>query len=280
MIKYKWPKKSIYWLENKTLNITIPFTWELPKVYSKVKRLPLTLYWTNVIVGGPAVELIPGYFDKVDHVIEGHNCPGVLQKINPFATRTTLGCIRKCKFCAIGSGKIEGKFKELSDYPDLPIICDNNLLAASKKHFNKVIDRLKIHNQADFNQGLDSRLLTDFHAKRISEIKEPVIRLALDHLDYKQQWLNAFNCLRDAGIAKRKISSYCLIAFNSNPKEAWQRCQWVESHGVLAYPMWYHELDALKKNIVTSKQSNLGWTEKDRLHIMGYYYKHRGHPPK
>lgn len=274
-----WPKKPVYWIENRTLFVSIPFTWELPGVYKKLKRRGLSVSYDNAIVGGPAVELMPGFFNDLSYVEERHEMPGVLQRINPLATRTTIGCIRRCKFCAIGSGKIEGKFKELDDWPDLPMITDNNLLAASIHHFDKVIDRLVKHGWADFNQGLDSRLLTDYHAKRLAEIKKPTIRLALDNLDYKSQWKETVKRLRDAGIANSNIASYCIIGFDSDPKECWQRCIWVQSQKVLPYPMWYHSLDQLEKNIITEKQIKLGWNEEERKRIMGFYYKHRGSIP-
>lgn len=273
-----WPKKSTYWKEDNKLMVSIPFTWELPIVYETARLA--NGWYDGVIVGGPAVELMSGFFDNLDNVKEGHNYPGILQLVNPLATRTTTGCVRKCGFCAIGTGMIEGKFKQLSDWPDLPMISDNNLLASTNDHFDKVINRLISHGWADFNQGIDSRLLTSYHAAKFKKIKKPTIRLALDHMDYRDRWKDAFDCLRDAGIAKRNISSYCLIGFESNKKESWQRCEWVESHGVKAYPMWFHALDQLKKNIVTDDQTKLGWDEESRKHIMGYYYKHRGNVPE
>lgn len=270
----QWPKKQTTWIQDRVFYVSIPFTWNLPTV--RTLLLQRSIFWDSAIVGGPAVELIPGFFADIDYVSEGHNMPGVLQMINPMSTRTTLGCIRRCKFCAIGTGQIEGKFKELADWPDLPVICDNNLLAASQEHFDRVINRLIVWKWADFNQGLDSRLLTEHHAKRIAEIKKPICRLALDHMDYHLAWQQAFDRLRNAGIAKSNIHSYCLIGYNSDPRECWQRCEWVEGHGVKAYPMWYHRLDQLEKNIVTQSQSEFGWNEYERKRIMGWYYQHRG----
>lgn len=241
-----WPRKPTYWMDKKVLNISIPFTWNLPGVLAELHQK--SFCWDHAFVGGPAVQLMPGFFDNLDYVTAHNWCKGVLQRVNPLATRTTLGCIRRCGFCAIGTGRIEGNFKELDYWPD-------------------------------FNQGLDSRLLTDYHAARLKEIKKPTIRLALDHMDYRDQWQEAFDRLREAGIAKRNISSYCLVGFGSDPRESWQRCEWVESHGVKAYPMWYHSLDQLQKNIVTDDQRRLGWTDAGRKEIMGYYYKHRGLVP-
>jgi len=151
-----WPKKAFYWIKDRILHVSIPFAWELPKVRQCFQQR--SMFWDHALVGGPAVELIPDYFADFDFVSIGHEMPGMLQKINPLATKTTIGCINRCRFCAVP--KIEGKFKELDDWPDLPIICDNNLLASSQPHFDRVIDRLKKHEWADFNQGLDARLLT------------------------------------------------------------------------------------------------------------------------
>ena len=52
----------------------------------------------------------------------------------------------------------------------------------------------------------------------------------------------------------------------------------VARHGVKPLPMWFHALDAMEANVVTVDQAQLGWTNAERLRIMGYYYKHRGQP--
>lgn len=274
-----WPKQSIYWYNERTLKISIPFTWELPRVRNFLSQR--SFLWDISEVGGPAIKLIPGFFDGLDYVTEADKDePGVLQRVNPLATRTTLGCVNSCSFCAVGSRKIEGmKYRELDEWPDLPIIADNNLLAANYYHFDRVIDRLIVHGWADFNQGIDSRLLSEYHATRFAQIKRPTIRLAIDHMDLRDEWSMAFYRLISAGVKKRNISSYCLIGFDSDPQESWQRCEWVESHGVKAYPMWFHALDQLEKNIVTSVQQKAGWTDEKRKSIMGHYYKHRGNVP-
>ena len=233
------------------------------------------------MVGGPAVKLLPEYLAGIPGVTIGNDAPGVLQRINPLATRTTTGCIRHCPFCAIGIGAVEsGGLVELEDWPDLPVVCDNNLLAASTQHLERVVERLCHHGWADFNQGLDARLLTQEKARLLSQIKKPLVRLALDNMTYKQSWLESLDLLLQAGIAKSHIRSYCLIAFNSDPIEAWIRCNFVEAHGVLALPMWYHTLKQLESNIVTDEQKKLGWSEYERTRIMGWFYKHRGEPIK
>lgn len=254
--------------------MSIPFTWNLPSVRSALQQK--SFFWDRAIVGGPAVKLITNFFEDMQHVIVGNSLPGVLQRINPLATRTTVGCVRRCAFCGVVN--FEPEFKELADWPDLPEICDNNILAASTNHFDKVVNRLLKHSDVDFNQGLDARLLTNYHANRISEIKglkKRGIRLALDNMKYYDTWLKAFDKLRSAGIAKRNISSYAIVGFDSDPDEAWARCEFIESHGVRALPMWYHRLDQLKANIVTKGQELLGWNDFKRREIMHWFWKHK-----
>jgi hypothetical protein len=266
-----WPKSPTYWNRDGVLHVSIPFTWNLALVKQTLSQR--SFLWDRAIVGGPAVRLHPGYFSDIEYISEGEECHGFLQRINQLATKTTIGCTRHCRFCAVP--KTEGAFRELDDWPDLPIICDNNLLAASDTHLERVMERLVRLGQADFNQGIDARLLTQRHAEMIAEIKEPIVRLSLDSEKEKTAWSRAYEYLRSAGIAKHRIRTYCLIAFNDGPAEAWARCQWVDSHGLDAYPMWFHPLDATNANTVTDEQYKLGWDNQKRRDIMQWFYQHK-----
>lgn len=262
--------------------VSIPFTWNLKEVHARLSTKDFT--FDEAWVGGPATKLMPKFFDDLEHVTVKEVYHGAMQIVNPQATKTTTGCIRSCGFCAVP--KNEGKLIELSEWPDLPVICDNNLLASSVEHFDRVIDRLKVHGWADFNQGIDSRLLTDYHAKRLREIGRPMIRLALDSMAYSEQWEVAFDRLRSAGFPLSAIRSYALIGHEDNPThtvgEAWTRCGWIENHRIKVLPMWYHRLDAMEKNVVTEAddthphgQKELGWNDFERRKIMQWYYKHK-----
>jgi hypothetical protein len=266
-----WPKTALTWREGGVLFISVSFTWHLLKVLELIRGEPL------VIVGGPATQLMPEFFKDYPQVKIGRYFPGVLQMLNPLAIRTTLGCPNKCAFCAIGSGKVEaGGLVELPDWPDLPIICDNNLLAASIAHFDRVMDRLEHWpEQVDFNQGLDARLLTAYHAERFGRLKHPKIRLALDHVKHWEKWLESYELLRSQGVNKSSIYSYALIGFHTDPDEAWKRCLFLEEY-CLVNPMWYHSLSALEHNKVTKEQESWGWTKKERTKLMGYFYRRRG----
>jgi hypothetical protein len=174
---------------------------------------------------------------------------------------------------------IEGCFSELNDWPDLPIICDNNLLAASEQHTDKVFDRLEKFEGVDFNQGLDIRMLNGFHIERLARLKNPKIRLACDSLNDLPRWEVCAERLMEEGlIPKRSIYTYALIGWSDTPEEAWERCEFIRKKTKYTCPMWFHELDAMKRNQITEVQKDNGWDYEEMKAIMGFYYKHRGQP--
>jgi hypothetical protein len=270
--KIEWPKKETTWIIDKTLFISIPFTWRLPVVRKFL--LQKQLFSDKVVIGGPAVKLMPSYFDDFDCVKTGGEWHGVLQRVNNLATQTTRGCTNQCGFCAVP--KTEGKFCELDDWPDLPVLCDNNLLASSQLHFDKVCDRLEKHTWCDFNQGLDCRLMTDYHAERLARLPNAIVRLALDRLQESSQWEKAFSLLMKYKFPKSRMRSYVLFGYKSGIADAWDRCNFVDSHGVLPCPQFFHPLNSMTYNAVMPCHQEYGWTEKEKNRMMQFWYKHRG----
>ncbi len=269
--KAKWPNGPTYWRKKDILYISIPFTWNLPSVKAQIKQI--NFFLKKIIVGGPAVRIMPDYFDHIKKVKVGDSYPGVLQLVNPLATKTTTGCIRNCGFCIVQ--KIEGELKELSTWPNLPIVCDNNLLGASESHFECVmLELIKKWGWADFNQGIDARLLTKDHAELFARLDRSIIRLALDSMSYYDSWEHALFTLLEAGVRKNSIRSLAIIGYKDTPEEAWKRLRKIESFNVNPLPMWFHELDTLQHAKVTDKQKELGWTEYRMTQILTFYYGH------
>lgn len=269
------------WEDGDSLCISVVFTWDLPLAL----KYSNSLRHRRVRMGGPAIELakktMPGFFLGC-HAELGGSYPGVLQRFNPLATRTSMGCIRMCKFCSVplveGAQALQefgARQVALSDCPDLPVIFDNNILANKPDHFDKVCDRLEKHEWCDFNQGTDARLITDYIAQRFARLKRPMIRMALDSMSYVDAWDRALERLLRAGVAKRNIRTYALMAFGTSPDESWAVCQHIEKHGVKPLPMWFHELDALTRNIVTPRQEGLGWNDYERRRLMQWFYQHK-----
>lgn len=259
----QWQKSPLVWHEGSTEYISVVFTWDLPKVRARIRQRALGI--DRYIVGGPAVKMLPNYFDG-DPVEVQDECPDVLQKYNPLATRTSQGCPNKCGFCAVD--KIHPEFYEIENFPVAPMICDDNLLACSEKHFDEVIDRLKTLEGCDFNQGLDARLLTKYHAKRFAELKNPIIRLAWDNTTGEHYICGTIVNLVKAGIHRRNIRCYVLIGYEDSPGYAEYRLVMLRyAYGIMPNPMRYQPPGCLKKNEYVAPE----WSHCELDRFMSYW---------
>jgi len=216
----------------------------------------------NIRAGGPAVAMRRDFWTGIAKVSGNVDA---LPRHNPNATFTSRGCPRKCGFCIVP--KIEGDLIELDEWPIRPIVCDNNLLACSKNHFDNVINKLKGLKKVDFNQGLDARLLTDHHANRLTEINLEIVRLAWDHISLENKIIVAIERLVGVGIPKSKIRVYVLIGFNDTPEDALYRLQTLKDFGVWPSPMRYQPLDAVRRN----DHIGANWSEPQLKDYMRYW---------
>jgi hypothetical protein len=187
-----------------------------------------------------------------------------LPRHNPAATFTSRGCIRQCSFCAVP--RLEDDLRELDDWPIRPIVCDNNLLATSRAHFDRVVDSLKPLRHVDFNQGLDARLLTRYHAGRLAEL-DCTVRLALDSTRNESAFMEAYHLLRKAGIPKKRIRVYVLIGYQDSPDDALHRLQLVRGLGVTPNPMRYNPLDSLMRDAYVGPN----WTDRELTRYVRYW---------
>lgn len=248
------------WIEEDTAFLSVVFSWNLPDAYQRAVFLRAQGY--EVRAGGPAVSFNPGYLQDVADI---GGKADALPYHNPRATFTSRGCIRKCKFCIVPV--IEGDLTELDNWPVRPIVCDNNLLACSRQHFDRVIDRLKPVSQVDFNQGLDARLLTSYHAERLAELDLRCVRLAWDHTKGEPLFRRGFERLIKAGIRPSKIRVYCLIGYDDTPEDALYRLETIWGLGAFPNPMRYQPLNAIRKNQYVAPS----WTEAELKRYMRYW---------
>lgn len=260
----KWKTGLIEYREGRTAYLSVVFSWQLQEAFQRAIWLKAEGY--NVKAGGPAVTLNPGRISQVADIDGKWNA---LPHHNPSATFTSRGCIRNCKFCAVP--RMEGYLVELTDWEPKPIVCDNNLLACSDKHFNSVIDKLKPISGVDFNQGLDARLLTKSHAERLAELDLHAVRLAWDHIGLESQFMKAYETLIGAGIPKRKIRVYVLIGYKDTPEDALYRLQTVKDIGLWPNPMRYQPINAETKNNYIGKN----WTDRQLKDFMRYWSRLR-----
>jgi hypothetical protein len=250
----------VEWQEGNTAYLSVVFSWNKPEAYQRAmwqKAMGKT-----VKVGGPAVRIDPDYFGPLADL---GDYPDAVALHNPDATFTSRGCPRQCPFCAVP--KTEGSLIELDDWPVRPIICDNNLLACSKVHFDRVIDCLKPLKGVDFNQGLDARFLTAHHANRLTELDLRFVRLAWDNVGMERQFRDAWRQLTRAGIPARKVRVYVLIGYNDTPEDALYRLESVRALGTRPNPMRYHPLDAIQRNSYVGPN----WTDAELKRYMRYW---------
>jgi len=241
------------------LYLSVPFTWLLPEAEALALQ-----HKGKVIAGGPAVALMGAPWADETPV----ECPfDVLGMHNPCATFTTRGCPNRCAFCAVP--RIEGEFRELPSWKPAPLVCDNNLLAASKRHFRRVIKSLTTFPEVDFNQGLDARLFTCWHADQIARLRRAKVRFSLDHVGMIGVVDDAIATARVAGL--KHFGVYVLTGFQDTPEDAFMRLEHVRSLGIRPNPMRYQPLDTLERDSYVAP----GWTDFELKRMTRYYSRLR-----
>ena len=261
-----WTKKILEWTEKDKAYLSVVFTWQLPDAWSRCVWLNQQGY--DVHVGGVAVSLFPEYLSSLASVNGLY--VDALSKHNRQATRFSTGCIRHCQFCAVPI--VEGDLKEKKGIPN-PIVCDNNILAASKKHFDYMIDTLKQVPDVDMNQGLDCRLINSYHINRLKELNLKCVRFAWDNINEETHVIDAINLCIKSGIPKSKIRVYVLIGYHDTPEDALYRMQTLKDIGLSKNsPMRFQPISgdkALIKDIYLEKP----WTEYEMKRFMHYWFR-------
>lgn len=243
---YTWSKGIVSWKVKTTLYISVPFTWlvgEAEEMAAKHKG--------KVLMGGPGL-------------MRPTECAGFEPVVfhNPCATFTTRGCPNACSFCAVP--KLEGAFRELKDFRVAPVVCDNNLLAASQAHIGRVVDRLGVLPFVDFNQGLEASRFTPWVADQLGRLK-CMVRFAFDSMGEEAAVADAIALCKAR--TTKQIGCYVLIGFHDTPEEALYRLEKVREWGALPQPMRYQPLDAKKKN----EYVDPAWDEAELKKMMRYY---------
>jgi len=255
----KWAKDIAQWQVGKTLYLSVVFSWDLPRAEAIARK-----HDGPVIVGGPAAM----YATSLEWGAVQPSTPyDVLAMHNPMATFTTRGCPSRCPYCIVPH--IEGEFRELTTWKPAPVVCDNNLLAASWSHLERVVDSLAQFGWADFNQGLDARRFTKEVAALLYRAGQVKLRFAFDCAQDESAVQYAIRIGRDAG--HRSIGVYVLIGFRDTPNDAYRRLETVRSWGLRPNPMRYQPLNAEVKSGYVAP----GWTDAELRRMTRYYSRLR-----
>ena len=282
------------------------YTWELPRTVKSIKYYyNSVLSKSDIIVGGIAATLMPQYIsDRANCTIIkgpvnrkgklGINMPAIYNLVpdyellnqvdyqykpdDAFFCRITLGCIRKCNFCAVCQlepefikinkwwMQIENAKKYYGEKQNL-VFLDNNILALD--NFEQVIYKIlnlgftknsKISNRqrtVDFNQGIDARLISPIKAKLLSRLNLKPVRLAFDNDSMKESYTNAVTLLAKQGF--RTYTNYLLYNFNDSPSSLYKRLKYnIELSdelgiSITGFPMRYVPINDINRQYVSSK---------------------------
>jgi hypothetical protein len=257
------------------IKVTSLFTWAWRPVWEAVAFYRALFPSAKISLGGIYATLMPDHAKQcgVDEIFAGID--GSAEDLMPdyelvpkwhkeraasivFSTR---GYIRKCGFCAVP--RLEGKPFQMRNtthithlvHPDHKrvIFWDNNILGES--HWPEVFEELReLGLEADFNQGLDARLITEHVAHELKKLKLPTIRMAYDFLGMQKIMRRAVINLRTAGVGIHRMSHVCcyvLYNHRDTPEDLFERIRDLLAWGVAAYPMRYQPLSgehALEKD--------------------------------
>jgi hypothetical protein len=280
------------------------FTWELPRTIRTIEFYrPSVARPENIVVGGIGATLMPEYItERVScTVISGpvdrkgrlaRNAPS-LEKIVPdysivdsgqwnyqptdaYFCRTTKGCVRRCRFCAVPH--LEPRFarnrywrmelaetrRRFGERRDL-VLMDNNVLA--NDHIDSIIRGIrnegfergakagKRMRVVDFNQGIDARLVTTQTAKSLATINLKPVRLAFDFDGVEPQYRSAVARLANVGF--RHFTNYLMFNFNDTPESLYRRMK-VNLEltqrldvAITGFPMRYIPIDDVDRRYVS-----------------------------
>jgi radical SAM superfamily enzyme YgiQ (UPF0313 family) len=170
----------------------------------------------------------------------------------------TRGCIRECSWCIVP--RKEGSIRPYRDIETVlqgrktAILIDNNVLASSHglRQLEKIVD---LGCKVDFNQGLDSRLVTDEIAKLLSKIKWiRFIRFACDTTPAVAPLLQAIEKLNKFGVKNYRIFVYLLV---KDVEDANERCKILKRLGVNPFAQIYRDFET--NTAITDEQKRFAW---------------------
>lgn len=202
------------------VRISCTFTWDIEKSY-KLREAWESQCNGNSFVGGPAFGEKPADFTPCLYLKQG-------------ITITSRGCPNKCEHCLVPI--FEGGIKELP-IAQGNIVQDNNILACSDQHIQKVFDMLKTQRAIEFKGGLELRRITPKIAEKVRSLRIKTLWLACDNHSSIIPFQKAIKILQKAGFNQNHIYSYVLIGKDREEEETRLRC--VYNLGAMPFAQLY-----------------------------------------
>ena len=206
------------------IDVSVVFTWDIERALWL--REAWRGYATRIWIGGPALDERGGNFVPGKFAREG-------------ITITSRGCPKRCPWCYVP--KREGGIRELPIKPGR-IVNDNNLLACSRRHVEKVFRMLEDQSRIDLRGGLDPRLLEDWHVAAIKELRTNEIFLAYDSAGMRKASLAAIEKFREAGFPRWKVRCYVMVGRKETTEMAEERIRETYKAGSIPFVQLYDKL--------------------------------------
>lgn len=190
---------------------------------------------------------------------------GIIERINAEKDYSCLLLRIKKEFTSLKYSRIKAEDKQKLQVYSLLIEKKDDehfvdLLVKERKYLEDFFDRYhyhKIKRYVDFNQGLDARLFTDEKAEIMSRIAVKPCRIAFDHIEDKDTYLNAIETAAKHGI--KEFSNYILYNYKDKPEDLWTRLyinvMFCEKHksqkiSLFSFPMKYASIEDTNRNYV------------------------------
>ncbi len=244
------------------------FTWDLPRLVEWVNRVR---DFGEVWIGGPAVSAMPRYVKQqtgIDPVVGVD--PRIERQPGHYKmTRTSRGCPVGCSFCIVP--KIDGMtMLEYPDFSPAPVIMDDNILACSIEHQERVIERTLAqgYRAVDMNSGFEPHYFDYAAFERFRRLPLKFWRLGFDELKEETAAREMVHMLRESGVASNHIRVYCLIG-NEPLEDCHYRAEKIIEWGAEPHVQPLIPLNALDKRPVV--QHRYGWTAQKLIDFARYY---------
>ena len=205
------------------VHISVCFTWDLEKTQWLKAAWKKQAHTNNVKVSGPAfdgcgMDFVPGMYLRQGVVI------------------TSRGCPNKCPWCTVW--RVEGGLHEIP-ITEGNIIQDNNILACSRSHQEKVFAMLKNQRRISFAGGLEAALVTDWVIEQLRGLRIKYLWLAYDHTGNAKVVQRAAQRL-DKYFNRNKLRCYVLIGYGDDTiDKAEGRLRQAYEFGTMPFAMLY-----------------------------------------
>lgn len=205
------------------VHISVTFTWDTKRAWELARQ------WNHIApvkIGGVAINGEPKDGFKAGMYLRN----GV--------TITSRGCPNRCPFCLVRQNLIE-----IEDFPEGNIVQDNNLLACSKNHKNKVFKMLSRQKRINLSGGLEAKLINDKTIDRLRALNIYQIWTAYDFPEEIRRVEPVIKKLRKY-FSRNQIRCYVLIGYrNDNFSLAEERLRHAYKIGGLPFAMLYRDED-------------------------------------